>query len=59
VSLVLARIAQHSGLPDAELERTWPSVSLKELEPPIKRLLPHKITARLVQAITVIIFPGS
>jgi hypothetical protein len=44
VSPVLARFAQHLGLPDVKMERTWPSTSLKCLDPPMQRLLLHEIT---------------
>jgi hypothetical protein len=39
VSSLLARIAQHEGLPDAKIHRTWLSASLTELNPPMQRLL--------------------
>jgi hypothetical protein len=39
LSSLLARIAQHTGLPDTKIERIWPSTSLKELGPPMQRLL--------------------
>jgi hypothetical protein len=39
LSLLLSRIAQHIGPPQAEIERTWQLASLKELDPPMQRLL--------------------
>jgi hypothetical protein len=36
---IVAACAKHLGLPDAEIERTWPSASSKELIPPMQRLL--------------------
>jgi hypothetical protein len=39
VMSLLARIAKHIELPDATIERTWPSASLKERDPPIKRMI--------------------
>jgi hypothetical protein len=39
VTFLLARIAKHVEYPDAKIERTWPPASLKELDPPMQRLL--------------------
>jgi hypothetical protein len=36
---LLARIAQHTGLPDVGIKRNWPTTSLKEHDPPMQRLL--------------------
>jgi hypothetical protein len=39
LSSLLARTAQHAVLSNAKIEKTWPSTSLKELYPPMQRLL--------------------